>query len=69
MEERTQPSHMDARSDLYKQAKESFVSGLGGTSLGEISLLTVALAAGYLLKCTATVCLPAVNSLKKSSVT
>ena len=34
-----------------KLAKEAFVSGLSGTSLGEISLLTITLSAGYLLRC------------------
>ena len=40
-----------------KLAKEAFVSGLSGTSLGEISLLTITLSAGYLLRCTLTVSL------------
>jgi len=53
--------------DYSKQAKEEFVAGLGGTTLGEISLITVTLAAGYLLKCTAVTCLPAVNTLKGTS--
>ena len=34
-----------------KLAKEAFVSGLSGTSLGEISILTLTLSAGYLLRC------------------
>lgn len=47
-----------------KLAKEAFVSGLSGTSLGEISLLTLTLSAGYLLRCVLTVSL----SLKTSSI-
>ena len=50
-----------------RQAKEEFVAGLGGTTLGEISLITVTLATGYLLKCAAVTCLPAVNTLKRTS--
>ena len=46
-----------------KLAKEAFVSGLSGTSLGEISLLTLTLSAGYLLRCILIVSL----SLKTSS--
>ena len=44
-----------------KLVKEAFVSGLSGTSLGEISLLTVTLSAGYLLRCVAVVCLPSLR--------
>ena len=40
-----------------KLAKEAFVSGLSGTSLGEISLLTTTLLAGYLLRCVITISL------------
>ena len=40
-----------------KLAKEAFVSGLSGTSLGEISLLTTTLLAGYLLRCVVTISL------------
>ena len=40
-----------------KLAKEAFVSGLSGTSLGEISLLTITLSAGYLLRCASIVSL------------
>lgn len=38
-----------------KLAKEAFVAGLSGTSLGEVSLLTLTLSAGYLLRCVLTV--------------
>ena len=41
-----------------KLAKEQFVSGLSGTSLGEIYLLTATLVAGYLLRCVLIVCVP-----------
>ena len=46
-----------------KLAKEAFVSGLSGTSLGEISILTLTLSAGYLLRCVLAVAL----NLKTSS--
>lgn len=46
-----------------KLAKEAFISDLSGTSLGEISLLTLTLSAGYLLRCVLSVSL----SLKTSS--
>ena len=46
-----------------KLAKEAFVSGLSGTSLAEISLLTLTLSAGYLLRCVLAVSL----NLKTSS--
>lgn len=46
-----------------KLVKEAFVSGLSGTSLGEVSLLTLTLSAGYLLRCVLAVSL----SLKTSS--
>lgn len=48
-----------------KLAKEAFVSGLSGTSFGEISLLTVTLSAGYLLRCVAIV---SMRSLAHSSL-
>lgn len=38
-----------------KVAKEAFVFGLSGTSLSEVSLLTITLSAGYLLRCVLTV--------------
>ena len=41
-----------------KLAKERFVSGHSGTSLGEIYLLTVTLISGYLLRCVLVVCVP-----------
>ena len=40
-----------------KSEKEAFVSGLEGTSIGEIYLVTVTLLAGYLLRCTLLVCM------------
>ena len=40
-----------------KLAKEAFVAGLSGTSLGEISILTLTLSAGYLLRCVISVSL------------
>ena len=49
-----------------KLAKEEFVSGHNGTSLGEIYLLTATLIAGYLLRCVLIVCLP--SGLKKSTI-
>ena len=51
----------------YKLAKEAFVSGLGGTSLWEVSLITVTLASGYVLRSTTVVCLPAVQRMKEES--
>ena len=44
-----------------KLAKEQFVSGLSGTSLGEIYLLTATLITGYLLRCVLIVCIPQQN--------
>lgn len=41
-----------------KVAKEAFVFGLSGTSLGEISVITITLSAGYLLRCVLTVSIP-----------
>ena len=41
-----------------KVAKEAFVFGLSGTSLGEISLLTITLSAGYLLRCVVIASIP-----------
>ncbi len=49
-----------------KLAKEQFVSGHSGTSLGEIYLLTTTLVAGYLLRCILIVSLP--SGLKKSTI-
>ena len=46
-----------------KLAKEAFVSGLSGTSLGEISILTLTLSAGYFMRCVLTV----TQNLKTSS--
>ena len=50
--------------DYSRQAKEEFVAGLSGKTLGEVS---VTLAAGYLLKCGAVPCLPTVNTLMGTS--
>lgn len=47
---------MDVNSQ--KLAKERFVSGHSGTTLGEIYLLTVTLISGYLLRCILIVCVP-----------
>ncbi len=55
-------------SPSYRLRKEAFVSDLEGTTLWEISLITVTLAAGYLLKSVAVVCLPAFQGLRKHSV-
>ncbi len=46
-----------------KLTKEAFVSGLSGTSLGEISILTLTLSAGYFLRCS----LAVAQNLKTSS--
>ncbi len=59
---------MLADSPSYKVAKEAFVSDLEGTSLWEISLVTVTLSAGYLLNSVASVCLPAVRRLRERSI-
>ena len=52
---------------LHKQAKEAFVSGLGGTSLWEVSLITVTLASGYVLRSIAVVCLPSIQKWKEQT--
>ena len=51
----------------HKLAKEAFVSGLGGTSLWEVSLITVTLASGYVLRSITVVCLPVVQWMKEES--
>ena len=42
--------------------KEAFVSGLEGTSIGEIYLISVTLLIGYLLRCCCLVCCPPLSS-------
>lgn len=49
-----------------KLAKEEFVSGHSGTSLGEIYLLTSTIITGYLLRCVLIVCLS--SNVRKSAV-
>ena len=44
-----------------RAAKEEFVSGLSGTSLWEVSLVTLSLAGGYLVLRCSVVCVPAVR--------
>ena len=41
-----------------KEEKEAFVSGLDGTSVAEVNLLTTAVCAGFLLRCTLLICFP-----------
>ena len=53
--------------ESYRQAKEAFVSGLKGTTMGEVSLIIVTLASTHLLRSMAVICLPAVQQLKQSS--
>ena len=50
-----------------KADKEAFVSGLSGTTVLEISLVTVTLSTGYLLRCVAILCIPAIQHFRKSS--
>ena len=62
-----QNSRVVMAADEYRSAKEAFVSGLSGTSLWEISVITATLSAGYLLMSVAIVCLPVVQHLKLNS--
>jgi phosphatidylinositol glycan class W len=50
-----------------REEKVAFVSGLTGTSLAEIYLLTLTLLCGYLLRCCCLVCVPGVSSLASRS--
>ena len=51
-----------------KQEKEDFVSGLEGTTVAEIYLLTLTLLSGYLLRCCCLVCVPALYHQTSSSL-
>lgn len=44
-----------------KQEKEAFISGLTGTTIAEIYLLTLTLLSGYLLRCCCLVCVPSLS--------
>lgn len=52
----------------FKLEKEAFVSGLEGTTVAEINLITVTLLSGYLLRCCCLICLPLLYSLSCSSL-
>lgn len=64
---RKRPTTMATKATSYKQAKEAFVSGLSGTSLREISLITITLASGYVLRNITVVCLPRIQEAKEKS--
>lgn len=51
-----------------KQEKEYFVSGLKGTTVAEIYLLTLTLLSGYLLRCCCLVCVPSLYHNASSSL-
>ena len=51
-----------------KLEKEEFVSGLEGTTITEIYLITVTLCVGYLLRCCALICFPFIRRKASSSV-
>ena len=51
-----------------KLEKEAFVSGLEGTTIAEIYLITSSLVCGYLHRCTLLVCIPTLYRLASSSV-
>lgn len=50
-----------------KGEKVAFVSGLTGTTVAEIYLLTLTLLSGYLLRCCCLVCVPSLSSPSASS--
>lgn len=51
-----------------KEEKESFVSGLTGTTIAEVYLLTLTLLSGYFLRCCCLICLPLLSSLASSNL-
>lgn len=52
----------------WKTEKEAFVSGLEGTTIAEIYLLTLTLLGGYLLRCCCLICSPSLHSLASNSL-
>ena len=54
--------------DHWKLEKEAFVSGLEGTSISEIYLISVTLLSGYLLRCCCLLCVPSLYSLTSTSL-
>lgn len=51
-----------------KAAKESFVSGHGGTTVHEIATVIVTLLAGYLVRNILYICIPQVSVITRPSV-
>lgn len=54
--------------NLEKLEKEAFVSGLEGTTISEIYLISVTLLSGYLVRCCCLVCSPSLSSLASTSL-